>query len=159
LPSFGRPLLTPVHLPRSYKQHHRPHKQYRAHKPSWNAAIPLFFDHRHHRVVSPLLRPTLPAYVSREFALTGRPPVERHMTEPQISRIIVAGTGPTGMMAALGLARAGFSVTLAGPAPRRDDQRTVALMRPALASLDGVGVLARVADQAAPLSVMRIVDA
>lgn len=73
--------------------------------------------------------------------------------------IIVAGTGPTGMIAALGLARAGFSVVLAGPAPRRDDRRTTALMRPALNYLDTLGVLARVEGEAAPLAVMRIVDA
>lgn len=73
--------------------------------------------------------------------------------------IIVAGTGPTGMIAALGLARAGFSVVLAGPAPRRDDRRTTALMRPALNYLDTLGVLTRVGGDSAPLAVMRIVDA
>lgn len=75
------------------------------------------------------------------------------------AEILIAGTGPTGMIAALGLARAGFSVVLAGPAPRNDDRRTTALMRPALNYLDTLGVLARVADQSAPLAVMRIVDA
>lgn len=73
--------------------------------------------------------------------------------------ILVAGTGPTGMIAALGLARAGFSVVLAGPAPRRDDRRTTALMRPALDYLGTLGVLARIEGDAAPLAVMRIVDA
>src|SRR5690348_13262185 len=75
------------------------------------------------------------------------------------SEIIVAGTGPSGMIAALAMAEAGFKVLLAGPQPRRDDRRTVALMRPAVAVLDRIGVLARVADRAEPLSVMRIVDA
>ena len=39
----------------------------------------------------------------------------------QKSEIVVAGTGPAGMIAALGLAHAGFAVTLLGPgaAPRR----------------------------------------
>lgn len=73
--------------------------------------------------------------------------------------VVVAGSGPAGMLSALGLAQAGFSVTLAGPPPGRDDRRTTALMRPALAYLDTLGVLARIADRAAPLSVMRIVDA
>jgi 2-octaprenyl-6-methoxyphenol hydroxylase len=73
--------------------------------------------------------------------------------------VIVAGTGPTGMVAALGLAQAGFATVLAGPGPNRDDRRTVALMRPALDYLDTLGMLARVAGQAAPLGVMRIVDA
>lgn len=75
------------------------------------------------------------------------------------ARILVAGTGPAGMIAALGMAHAGFSVVLAGPGPRQDDRRTTALMRPALAYLDALGVLARVADRSAPLAVMRIVDA
>lgn len=81
------------------------------------------------------------------------------MVESKAASVIVAGTGPSGMIAALALAEAGFRPVLAGPAPRRDDRRTVALMRPALATLDRIGVLARLAPQAAPLSVMRIVDA
>lgn len=82
------------------------------------------------------------------------------MAEDKVKReILVAGTGPTGMIAALGLARAGFSVALAGPVPRSDDRRTTALMRPALNYLDMLGVLARVAEEAAPLAVMRIIDA
>ena len=79
--------------------------------------------------------------------------------KPHKSEILVAGTGPAGMIAALGLAHAGFAVTLLGPAPRRDDRRTTALMRPALRYLDTLGVLAGIADHAAPLKVMRIVDA
>ncbi|MDW6023031.1 UbiH/UbiF family hydroxylase [Mesorhizobium sp. BAC0120] len=75
------------------------------------------------------------------------------------AEIVVAGTGPTGMIAALGLAHAGFFVALAGPRPRGDDRRTTALMRPALTYLDSLGILQRVAGEAAPLSVMRIVDA
>jgi 2-octaprenyl-6-methoxyphenol hydroxylase len=81
------------------------------------------------------------------------------MAESKAAQVIVAGTGPSGMIAALALAEAGFRPVLAGPAPRRDDRRTVALMRPALATLERIGVLARVEPQAAPLSVMRIVDA
>ena len=77
----------------------------------------------------------------------------------QKSEILVAGTGPAGMIAALGLAHAGFAVTLLGPAPRRDDRRTTALMSPALRYLDTLGVLAGIADHAAPLKVMRIADA
>ena len=85
--------------------------------------------------------------------------MEQETVKKLNAEILVAGTGPAGMIAALGLARAGFSVALAGPVPRRDDQRTTALMRPALAYLDTLGVLARIADQSAPLTVMRIVDA
>lgn len=81
------------------------------------------------------------------------------MSEARTTEIIVAGTGPAGLLVALSLARQGFPVVLAGPAPRRDDRRTVALMRPALASLDALGILPEIAERAAPLSVMRIVDA
>jgi 2-octaprenyl-6-methoxyphenol hydroxylase len=79
--------------------------------------------------------------------------------EPGSTPVLVAGTGPTGMIAALGLVRIGFSVVLAGPPPRRDDRRTTALMRPALDYLDTLGVLARIVAQSAPLAAMRIVDA
>ena len=57
-------------------------------------------------------------------------------------RIIIAGTGPVGLTAALALADIGMPVTLAGPPPSADDRRTTALMTPALAFLDGLGILA-----------------
>lgn len=72
--------------------------------------------------------------------------------------VVVAGTGPAGLLAALAMAGAGFSVGLAGPAANRADGRTTALMAPALAVLDGLGVLSAIEPQAAPLRVMRIVD-
>lgn len=72
---------------------------------------------------------------------------------------LVAGTGPAGMIAALGLAQAGLAVCLLGPAPRKDDRRTTALMSPALRYLDTLGVLAGIVDHAAPLKAMRIADA
>ena len=74
-------------------------------------------------------------------------------------RIIVAGTGPTGLIAALALADLGMPVTLAGPPPTSEDRRTTALMTPALAQLDALGVLAALRPKASPLKVMRIVDA
>ncbi|MEQ1954391.1 UbiH/UbiF family hydroxylase [Mesorhizobium sp. CN2-181] len=74
------------------------------------------------------------------------------------SDVIVAGTGPAGMLAALAFARAGFSVGLAGPAANRADGRTTALMAPALAILDSVGVLSEIEPESAPLRIMRIVD-
>ena len=74
------------------------------------------------------------------------------------ARIIVAGTGPAGLIAALGLAGLDMPVTLAGPAARADDGRTTALMRPALRLLDEMGVLAPLAAKAAPLKAMRIID-
>jgi 2-octaprenyl-6-methoxyphenol hydroxylase len=74
-------------------------------------------------------------------------------------RIIVAGTGPTGLIAAAALADLGLPVTLVGPSASSEDRRTTALMTPALAQLDGLGVLAALKPKAAPLKVMRIVDA
>ena len=73
--------------------------------------------------------------------------------------IIVAGTGPAGLMAALSLAQTGLGVVLAGPPVRRDDRRTTALMQPSLAFLDRLGLLEETAAGAAALKVMRIVDA
>jgi 2-octaprenyl-6-methoxyphenol hydroxylase len=75
------------------------------------------------------------------------------------ARILVAGSGPAGLIAALGFAGAGFDVTLVGPEANSADGRTTALMNPALKVLDRLGVLAELAPQAAALKVMRIVDA
>lgn len=81
------------------------------------------------------------------------------MENPGERRVIVAGTGPAGLCAALALAEAGFGVDLVGPAAVVEDRRTTALMLPALDMLAAYGVLERLESQAAPLAVMRIVDA
>lgn len=73
--------------------------------------------------------------------------------------IIVAGTGPAGLIAALALAKAGFAVELAGPEIVAEDRRTTALMLPALRFLEMLGVAQALAPRSAPLRVMRIVDA
>jgi len=75
------------------------------------------------------------------------------------ARILVAGSGPAGLIAALGFAEAGFDVTLVGPEANGADGRTTALMNPALKVLDRLGVLGELTPQAAALKVMRIVDA
>ncbi|MBZ9822148.1 UbiH/UbiF family hydroxylase [Mesorhizobium sp. CA4] len=75
------------------------------------------------------------------------------------ARILIAGSGPAGLIAALGFAEAGFGVTLVGPEVNTADGRTTALMNPALKVLDRLGVLAELRTQAAPLKAMRIVDA
>jgi 2-octaprenyl-6-methoxyphenol hydroxylase len=75
------------------------------------------------------------------------------------SPVIVAGTGPAGLIAALGLANAGFDVELVGPPPRGDDRRTTALMMPALNFLERIGLRHKLEDFGAPLRNMRIVDA
>ncbi|MCO5148272.1 MAG: UbiH/UbiF family hydroxylase [Aquamicrobium sp.] len=73
--------------------------------------------------------------------------------------IIVAGTGPAGLTAALALAQAGFSVALAGPPVAGGDRRTTALMKPSLDFLERLGLLEAIRPQAAPLRAMRIADA
>jgi len=73
--------------------------------------------------------------------------------------ILVAGTGPAGLIAALALSRAGFTVTIAGPEIGQNDLRTTALMAPALELLDRLGVGEAVRIKSAPLEAMRIVDA
>lgn len=75
------------------------------------------------------------------------------------ARILIAGSGPAGLIAALGFAQAGFGITLVGPEANATDGRTTALMNPALKVLERLGVLAELKPQAAALKVMRIVDA
>lgn len=73
--------------------------------------------------------------------------------------IVVAGTGPAGLIAALALAREGFAVALAGPPANLGDRRTTALMKPSLDFLEQLGVLDGMRGEAAPLRAMRITDA
>lgn len=73
-------------------------------------------------------------------------------------RIIVSGSGPAGMIAALALAQAGLDVMLAGPVSDADDRRTTALMLPAIEYLDSLGVWESIKPNTAPLASMRIVD-
>ncbi|WP_048646401.1 UbiH/UbiF family hydroxylase [Nitratireductor soli] len=75
------------------------------------------------------------------------------------AKILVAGTGPAGLIAALALAHRGHKVVLAGPVPAGRDRRTVALMRPALDFLAPLGFLDKLTGESAPLRAMRLVDA
>ena len=83
------------------------------------------------------------------------------MTNPDLGApqgtAIVVGGGATGMVAALALAAAGASVTLVAP-ERRPDPRTTALMDGSVNVLRMLGVWARLAENAAPLKVMRLID-
>ena len=81
------------------------------------------------------------------------------MDHPETARVLVVGTGPAGLIAALGFAHEGFPVTLVGPEAASSDGRTTALMNPALKFLDRIGLLDGLVAGAAPLKVMRIVDA
>ncbi|MBY6068124.1 UbiH/UbiF family hydroxylase [Leisingera aquaemixtae] len=80
--------------------------------------------------------------------------------------ILISGGGIAGLTAAAAFASSGFRVICADPAPpvtERDaegsDLRTTAFLQPAQALLERCGIWARLADHAAPLQIMRIVDA
>ena len=76
----------------------------------------------------------------------------------QRSEIAVVGTGPVGLVAALGLARAGWSTCLVGPAAAPSDGRTAALMAPSVDFLSGLGLWDELAAGAGPLRALRLVD-
>ncbi len=75
--------------------------------------------------------------------------------------IIVAGTGPAGLAAAMACAKSGLSVAVVGPAARIDstpDTRTAALFTGSLALLQQLGAMAYLRETVAPLRGIRIVD-
>ena len=74
-------------------------------------------------------------------------------------RVIIAGGGPAGLAAALGLARAGVSVLCRTGGPAREPPgRTVALMRPAVAFLSKLGLEAALLENSNPLAAIRLID-
>lgn len=80
--------------------------------------------------------------------------------------ILVSGGGVAGLTAAAAFGSAGFSVICTDPAPpitERDavgaDQRSTAFLHPSIPVLEAAGLWARLAPFAAPLQIMRIVDA
>ncbi|MBC7158085.1 MAG: FAD-dependent monooxygenase, partial [Rhodobacteraceae bacterium] len=82
------------------------------------------------------------------------------------AEIAISGGGPAGMAAAAVLAAAGREVLLVDPAPpvtgenaAGADRRTTAFLHPARALLEAAGLWERLAPHAAPLRVMRIVEA
>ncbi len=70
----------------------------------------------------------------------------------------VVGGGLAGSVAALSLARAGRKVALIAPKPDRDDERTTALMDHSIRFVERLGLWDEIAQKAAPLSVMQIID-
>ncbi len=76
--------------------------------------------------------------------------------------IFIAGGGIAGLVAALGFAEAGVTVTLAdpGPIPSDDttDLRSTAYLQPARALLEEIGVWPRLDAAATPLDVLRVID-
>jgi 2-octaprenyl-6-methoxyphenol hydroxylase len=80
--------------------------------------------------------------------------------------ILISGGGVAGLAAAAVFGAAGFRVIAVDPAPpvtgeddAGADLRTTAFLQPSRALLDEAGLWARLAPHAAPLQVMRIVDA
>lgn len=80
--------------------------------------------------------------------------------------ILISGGGIAGMTAAAAFGAAGFDVICVDPAPpvternaKGADLRTTAILQPARGLLEDAGLWARLADHAAPLNTMRIVDA
>jgi 2-octaprenyl-6-methoxyphenol hydroxylase len=78
----------------------------------------------------------------------------------------VSGGGVAGLTAAAMFGQAGFSVICVDPTPpvtERDvqgsDMRTTAFLQPSQTLLEEAGLWTRLADEAAPLQIMRIVDA
>jgi 2-octaprenyl-6-methoxyphenol hydroxylase len=80
------------------------------------------------------------------------------MTKPLTVEVAIVGGGPAGLTAAIALAEAGIETALiARRAP--PDHRTTALLSGSVIALETLGVWAGCASEAAPLRVMRIVDA
>ncbi len=74
-------------------------------------------------------------------------------------QVAVIGGGATGYAAALAAARAGFETLLFAPPARFPPGRTAALFHGSIAILERFGVWPDLADNAAPLKSMRLVDA
>lgn len=72
--------------------------------------------------------------------------------------ILVAGAGASGLIAAIALARAGHSVGLVGKTPGPLPGRTVALFEGSLRHLDDLGLREKVAEIAAVVKGIRIID-
>src|SRR5204863_1428638 len=80
------------------------------------------------------------------------------MTKPLTVEAAIVGGGPAGLTAAIALAEAGIETALIARRPTAD-HRTTALLSGSVTALATLGVWAGCAAQAAPLRVMRIVDA
>ena len=74
------------------------------------------------------------------------------------SDILVAGAGAAGLTLGIALAEAGFEVTIAGRLDLRRNGRTVALFEASLRFYRALGLWERLASEAAPLAITRIID-
>jgi 2-octaprenyl-6-methoxyphenol hydroxylase len=75
------------------------------------------------------------------------------------AEVVIVGGGPAGLTAAVALAAAGVETALIAGRSRAGDNRTTALLEGSVTALDTLGVWRRCRSEAAPLKVMRIVDA
>ena len=75
------------------------------------------------------------------------------------AEIAVVGGGPSGLVAAIAVATAGFDTVLFAPKPARPDRRTTALLDGSVRILKSLGLWASLEPEAAPLSRLRLVDA
>src|SRR5262245_3309115 len=82
----------------------------------------------------------------------------RTMAERLTVEVAIVGGGPAALVAAIALAAAGVETALLARRPTAD-HRTTALLAGSVTALQTLGVWDGCAAQAAPLRVMRIVDA
>jgi 2-octaprenyl-6-methoxyphenol hydroxylase len=75
------------------------------------------------------------------------------------AEVVIVGGGPAGLTAAVALAMAGVETALVAGKGRGHDNRTTALLEGSVNAMQALGVWSRCCEQAAPLRVMRIVDA
>ncbi|MDP9138050.1 MAG: FAD-dependent monooxygenase [Pseudomonadota bacterium] len=78
----------------------------------------------------------------------------------QTTDVVVAGAGPSALVAAALLARQGLSAAIVGPQPHPDsDPRTIALMQPSIRLLCHLGLWqGKLLDVAQPLRRLRLID-
>jgi len=78
------------------------------------------------------------------------------------SPVVVVGTGPAGLAAALALGRMGVGAVVAGPLPQPDllaaDTRTAALFGPSVVLMSRLGAWAAMAQSAEPILGLRLID-
>jgi 2-octaprenyl-6-methoxyphenol hydroxylase len=79
-------------------------------------------------------------------------------SDPAHTDIAIVGAGAVGLVAALALAGEGWRVSVIGAAAAPRDGRTVALLDGSWQMLADLGITAALAEKAAPLAVMRLVD-
>jgi 2-octaprenyl-6-methoxyphenol hydroxylase len=76
-----------------------------------------------------------------------------------MAEVLIVGGGPAGLTAAIALASAGIETALVANAPSAADHRTSALLQGSVTALETLRVWERCREHAAPLRVMRIIDA